>query len=164
MNIRLTQTNDDPELIQLIAGFRQSLAQLRNKDAKLNLESAKNELFEYREREFPIFVSETEQEKIIGYLVCRVDGNVVWAESLFVLPEHRRGGVGSALYEEAEKIARELGNETLYNWIDPNNTKIINFLQKRGYNVLNLIELRRPRTGEVLESRIQVGHHEFQYY
>jgi hypothetical protein len=39
--------------------------------------------------------------------------------------------------------------------------RIIGFLQQRGYQVLNLIELRRPRTGEELTGKIQVGVNEF---
>jgi len=97
-------------------------------------------------------------------LVCRVDKDVVWAESLFVSSEYRRQGIGTSLYAEAEHLAQELGNETLYNWVDPNNTGIIRFLQKRGYSVLNLIELRRIRSGEKMTKKICVGATEFDYY
>lgn len=161
MKIRLVETKDQPELIELIAKFRQVLAQLRNKQDKYDLESAQKELSGYQRKGFPIYIAETDHEKVIGYLVCRVDETVVWAESLYVLPEYRRQGVGSALYDMAENLADELGNDTLYNWVDPTNDRIINFLQKRGYNVLNLIELRRARSGEEMTRKIQVGANEF---
>jgi hypothetical protein len=58
-------------------------------------------------------------------------------------------------------LAHELCGDAPYNWVDPDNEKIIRFLQQRGYNVLNLIELRRPYTGEELAHRVQVGDYEF---
>jgi ribosomal protein S18 acetylase RimI-like enzyme len=95
--------------------------------------------------------------------VCRIDDDVIWAESLYVKTEHRREGIASLLYREAEKIAEELGSDTVYNWVHPNNDRIINFLRKNGYDVLNLIEVRRPRKGEQTHKKIKVDKHEFNY-
>jgi ribosomal protein S18 acetylase RimI-like enzyme len=164
LTIRRAGYNDQSDLITLIAKFRQSLAEVRNKPGKFDLAAAKKELAEYQRKDFPIYIAETNQGKIIGYLVCRVDEAVVWAESLFILPAYRRQGIGSALYAQAENLAEELGNETLYNWVDPTNDRIIQFLKKRGYNVLNLIELRRTRTGENVTGKVRVGTHEFKQY
>ena len=41
--------------------------------------------------------------------------------------------------------------------------RMINFLRKRGYTVLNLIEIRKPYEGENLTQTIRVGEHEFDY-
>ena len=40
---------------------------------------------------------------------------------------------------------------------------MIEFLRKRGYTVLNLIEIRKPYQGETLTQKITVGEHEFDY-
>ena len=40
---------------------------------------------------------------------------------------------------------------------------MIALLRKRGYTVLNLIEIRKPYKGEKLTQVIQVGEHEFDY-
>jgi ribosomal protein S18 acetylase RimI-like enzyme len=96
-------------------------------------------------------------------MVCRIEGDVVWAESLFVLPVWRRRGVGTELYAEAEGMAERLGGATVYNWVHPNNDGVIGFLRKRGYTVLNLIELRRPLPGEELGQGIAVGKNRFGY-
>jgi hypothetical protein len=50
-----------------------------------------------------------------------------------------------------------------YNWVHPNNDGIIAFLRKRGYGVLNLIELRGARPGASLTNKVRVGEHEFDY-
>ena len=88
---------------------------------------------------------------------------MVWAEFLFVLSEYRRKGIASKLYDKAEELANELGEEQVYNWVHPNNHKIISFLSKRGYNVLNLIEIRKPSANEKLMERIRVGEYEYKY-
>lgn len=138
------------------------LARLRNRTVQMDLGAAA-ELEEYAASSSPIFVAESGEGDIVGYLVCRVEGEVVWAESLYVSPAHRRRGFGSALYAVAERLAEQLGGDTVYNWVHPDNDGIIRFLRQRGYNVLNLIELRRPRPGEVPRQRIGVGNHEFDY-
>jgi ribosomal protein S18 acetylase RimI-like enzyme len=163
MQIRKARTDDQEQLIHLIAEFRVTLAQFRGPTSKPNLDAARRELAEYQSPVYPVFVAESDDSRIVGYLVCRVDGDVVWAEQLFVLPEYRREGVGSALYSEAERLCQEVGGDTLYNWVHPNNDTIISFLQKRGYSVLNLIELRRAWPGEKPEKTIKVGDHEFDY-
>lgn len=164
MKICPLQASDEPVLIQLIAEFRVSLGKLRGIDHKIDLVVASQELTEYLRKSYPIYVAKNETGALVGFLVCRVDGDVVWAESLHVATEYRRQGIGSALYAEAERLAQELGSETVYNWVDPNNDRIIHFLQKRGYNVLNLIELRRAYPGEETMERISVGANAFDWH
>ncbi len=163
MKVRSLLPDDQEKIVELIAQFRVELAKLRGYHREPNLKAARNELAEYQERHYPIFVAEGSALEIIGYLVCRVDGDVVWVESLFVRSEYRRRGIGSSLYEKAEQLAQELGGDTLYNWVHPNNDRIIHFLRKRGYSVLNLIELRRTRPGEEIAQKVRVGKHEFDY-
>ncbi|MBN1350491.1 GNAT family N-acetyltransferase [candidate division KSB1 bacterium] len=163
MTILIASPEDKDALVHLIAQFRVTLAGLRGMARAMDLDAARQELANYVSRNNPIFVAKSADSTIVGYLVCRVDQAVVWAESLFVSPECRRRKIGSALYVKAEELAQELGGDSPYNWIHPNNDAIISFLQKRGYNVLNLIELRRPRQGETELQNIKVGRHEFDY-
>lgn len=67
----------------------------------------------------------------------------MWVESIFVKAEYRRHGVATALHSKAEEIAASNGDDTVYNYVHPNNHCMIEFLRKRGYTVLNLIELRK---------------------
>lgn len=160
--IRPYQETDHDEVVAMIAALRIFLAKLKSIERKLNLEAADDELQSYLEKNFPVFVAEA-PNNLAGYLVCKVEEDVVWAESIFVRPEYRRQGIASALYIEAEKLVQELGGDTLYNWVHPNNNVSISFLKKRGYNILNLIELRRPWKGEELSTKIPVGENEFDY-
>lgn len=127
------------------------------------MEQAREEFREYMNAKFPVFVAEYDNKELLGYLVCRIDGDVVWAESIYVSENSRRQGIGSKLYEKAEELAEKLGEETVYNWVHPNNDKIIPFLLKRGYNVLNLIEIRKPAKNEKLTQKIRIGNYQYRY-
>lgn len=163
MIIRLAQIGDEEKISRLIAEFRVELKQLKGITSTPKIDQAKEEFKEYTGAKYPIFVAEDDSKELLGYLVCRIDGSIVWAESLFVLNSVRKKGIASKLYEQVEKIANESGGTTVFNWVHPNNDKIITFLSKKGYNVLNLIEIRKPWENEVLTGKICVGNHEYNY-
>lgn len=163
MVIRLANTDDEEQISKLIAQFRVELRQFKGIISTPKIDQAKEEFKEYVAANYPIFVAEDDDKQLAGYLVCRVQDNVVWAESLFVSNNARRRGIASKLYKEAENVAKELGGTTVFNMVHPNNDKIINFLSKMGYNVLNLIEIRKPWKDEILTQKIRVGKHEYDY-
>lgn len=161
--IRRALKTDEYKVSELIASFRVELKSYRGVKAKPNPEDAKDEFNEYLNLGYPIFVAEDPGGRLTGYIVCKVSGNVVWVESLFVTENSRRKGHATMLYKEAEKLSTELGNETLYNWVHPNNTGMIQFLSRMGYDVLNLIEIRKPKRDETLTTKVRVGDHEYNY-
>ena len=163
MNIRSYQSNDSTEVIKLIAKFRVRLAKLKGISKELDLNSAKEELEFYEKKKYPIFIAEDDKSVVIGYHVCRVEDDIIWSESLYVNPEMRRKGIGSKLYKEAEELVEKFGGDTVYNWVHPNNDMSIPFLKSRGYDVLNLIEIRKKRPNEVFTQEIKVGKYEFNY-
>ncbi|MGI6239888.1 MAG: GNAT family N-acetyltransferase, partial [Christensenellales bacterium] len=55
------------------------------------------------------------------------------------------------------------GEDTLYHFVHPNNHGMIRFLARRGYDVLNLIEIRKRLPGEDRGAPITVGEHTFRY-
>jgi GNAT superfamily N-acetyltransferase len=155
--------NYKSQLITLIAKNRITLAELKRKEKQLDLDAASEDLNYYRRKNFPIFIAVNENKELIGFTVCRVDEEIVWNELLFVLPEERRKGIGSALFKRAEEFAIELGGYTMYNWVHPNNYRSIPFLKKHGYNVLNLIEVRKRLPKEKLTQKIKIGKFEYDY-
>lgn len=158
--IEVTQVSD--ALAQMVADFRVELRSYKGIASKPNVEAGREEMEEYLAAGFPVFAALLDGE-YAGYAVCRVDGGVVWVESLFVQASYRRRGVASALHSKAEEIAASHGEDTVYNYVHPNNHRMISFLRKRGYTVLNLIEIRKPYQGERLTQVIKVGEHEFDY-
>jgi ribosomal protein S18 acetylase RimI-like enzyme len=162
MHVRPFRESDKTEVALLIAELRVALAGLKGKTVELDRQAATEELDEYLDLNSPLFVSELENQ-VVGYIICRVDGNTVWAEMMYVKPEVQRQGIATNLFSRAEELAVSLGGSTLYNWTHPNNDAIIAFLRSQGYTVMNLIEVRKPSPGEDLVQNVRVDRHEFDY-
>ena len=158
--VEISQVNDC--LAEMVALFRVELRSYKSIVSKTNIEAGREEIEEYLAAGFPVFAAIMDGE-YAGYVVCRVDSQVVWVESIFVKVEYRRHGVATALHSKAEEIAASYGEDTVYNYVHPNNPRMIEFLRKRGYTVLNLIEIRKPYKGEKLTQTITVGEHAFDY-
>ena len=158
--IKISQATDD--LAQMVALFRVELRSYKGIASKPDLEAGREEMEEYLAAGFPVFAALVNGE-YAGYVVCRIDSEGVWVESIFFKVEYRRHGVATALHSKAEEIAASYGEETVYNYVHPNNHRMIEFLRKRGYTVLNLIEIRKPYKEEKLSQKICVGEHEFDY-
>lgn len=157
---KLRQVND--ALAEMAARFRVELRSYKGILSKPNVDAGREEMEEYLAAGFPVFAAIVDGE-YAGYVVCRIDSEVVWVESIFVKEEYRRQGVATALHGKAEELASVYGEETVYNYVHPNNHRMIAFLRSRGYTVLNLIEIRKPYRNEKLTQTIQVGEHEFDY-
>lgn len=158
--IEINKVND--ELATMSALFRVELRSYKGIISQPNLIIGREEINEYLSFGFLVFAALINNE-YAGYVVCRIEDNVVWVENLFVKEEYRRFGVASALHTKAEEIAATHGSDTVYNYVHPNNHRMIEFLKKRGYTVLNLIEIRKAHNGETLTQRIKVGNHVFDY-
>lgn len=149
------------DVASLLAAFRVTLKKFKNEIDKPDLEDAKEELGYYLEKKFPLYLA-IKNNRVVGYILLRVDG-VVWVEHIYVLEEYRRQGIASMLYSKAEEYSKNLCDETLFNYVHPNNEVMIAFLRKNGYDVLNLIEIRKPFKGEKVTTKIKVGNNEFDY-
>lgn len=156
-------TKEDRDSIAiLISSFRVELLHLKKIESKPDIESSLDEFDEYIRKGYPIYFDK-ENDSYTGYLVCRVEDSLVWVESIYVEPKFRRNGIASALFEKAEELSHSLGGDMVYNYVHPNNLKIISFLAKRGYDVLNLIEIRKPYADENFNSIVKVFYSEFRY-
>ncbi len=127
-----------------------------------NSDAALCEMKEYIDADFPCYAAVCDGE-YVGYIVCRVDEPCVRVESIYAKPEFRRMDVASQLFEKAEDLANSFGEDTVFNYVHPNNHGMIGFLRKHGYTVINLVEIRKPYKDEQLTQIIQVGEHEFDY-
>ncbi len=163
MKVRLIDKKDFEKVAELMAYFRLEQRLIKGIKSSLNVESAKVEVIEFFDSKFPIYVAFDENSVVAGYLILRVVDKVVWVEQIYVDKLHRRKGVAKKLFEKAEEISKELGNQTLYNWILPNNDNMIKFLSKQGYNVLNMIEVRKEFNDENINGKIEIGDYSYKY-
>lgn len=155
--VKVTHVTD--VLAEMVALFRVELRSYKGITAKPDMKAGREEMEEYLSAGFPVYAAVVDGE-YAGYAVCRVEDGTVWVESLFVREEYRRRGVAAALHGQAEKVAVSYGGDTVYNYVHPNNQRMIGFLRKRGYTVLNLIEIRKPYPDEKRTQTVPAGGHE----
>ncbi len=97
MVIRRATEADSEAVARLMAEFRSALRRFTGHNTPPpDMAAAREELASYTGDRFPLWVA-VDGDKVIGYLLCRIDEKTVWAEQLFVAPEHRRRGVYSAV-------------------------------------------------------------------
>lgn len=162
MSVQIAELNELDNIAPLIAKFRVELNSLKRICSDENIQAAKEELSDYLNRKYPVFIAKKESS-YIGYCVCRIDENVVWLESLYVLPEYRRTGIATKLFNTAQQLAKSYGEETLYIYVHPNNDGMIAFLRRNGYSTLNLIEIRKKYHNEAVNEQIKIGNNVFDY-
>ena len=147
---------------ELVSLFRVTLREFKGIKSEPDIASAREELDSFmHDAMFQIYVC-LDNEDVVGYINLKIDGPI-WVEQIFVREDYRRKGVGTLLYEKAESISNNLGEDTMYNYVHPNNDKMINFLKSKGYTVLNLIEIRKPWKKENLNEKIKIRNNTFDY-
>ena len=159
--IRLNEAHADAAA-PLIAGFRSALRSYKGIESAPDAEAGKTEFLELLKAGYPVFAA-AENGELIGYIACRIEEPVLWVEQIYVRGDSRRKGAASRLFEKAEEIAASMGEDTVFNFVHPNNEGMISFLRSKGYTVLNMIEIRRPYKGEKLTTTVSVDSHLFDY-
>ena len=142
------------QLLKMIAEFRVETARLKNREISFSTEAATEELQDYLANGYQILLA-LKDDAAAGFLVMRQQDDVWWVDTLFVCEKLRRRGIATALYEAAEEQTAASTRDNLFVWVHPNNRKMLAFLASRGYNVLNLIELRKPWAGERFSRQYQ---------
>ena len=159
--IKISNTDAD-RIASLAAAFRTQLKSYKGIQSQPDINAGKEELLEFLESGFPVYAAE-DQGDFVGYIVCRIDEPCLWVEHIFVREDCRRKGIATMLFNKAEEIAASMGEDTVYNFVHPNNENMIRFLRTKGYTVLNMIEIRKPYAGENLTTTIPVGKEVFDY-
>ena len=159
--IRIGITDAD-RIAPLAAAFRTQLKAYKGIRSQPDTEAGKAEILEYLASGFPVYAAE-DSGVPVGYIVCRIDEPCLWVEQIFVWENYRRKGVATLLFNKAEEIASSMGEDTVYNFVHPNNENMIQFLRSKGYTVLNMIEIRKPYKGEKLSTTIHVEKEAFDY-
>ncbi len=149
-------------LAYLTVDFRKTLSSFKGLKSNVDVDDAVEELRYYLNKGYPIFAV-SDNGRYVGYGVCRIEDDVVWLESIYVRPEYRGKGVGKMLFDKAEAIGKDYGNDTLYMYVHPNNDRMIGFLNHINYNVLNLIEIRKAYKDEENKTEYSIGNNTFKY-
>jgi ribosomal protein S18 acetylase RimI-like enzyme len=86
--------------------------------------------------------------EIVGF--CRYERHqgAFFGRELCVLETKRDRGAGTALLRAVEKRIQEAGETNLFISVVARNAQALQFFAKRGYNILNMIEMRTPFADE----------------
>lgn len=153
---------DADRIAPLAAAFRVQLKSCKGIAAQPDIEAGKEEIIEFLSSGFPVYAA-ADDGSLVGYIVCRIDKPCLWVEHIYVREDSRRKGIATMLFRKAEEIAASMGEDTVYNYVHPNNEGMIRFLASKGYTVLNMIEIRKPYKGEKLTTTIHVEKEAFDY-
>ncbi len=159
--IRIDETTAD-RIAPLAAAFRVALRSYKGIDSDPDADAGREEILDFLSSGYPVFADQEDGEWA-GYIICRIEEPCLWVEQIYVRPEFRRKGVATRLFEKAEEISGAMGEETVFNYVHPNNEGMIRFLRSKGYTVLNMIEIRKPWKGETLTTEIEVAGNVFDY-
>ena len=148
------------EFLQLVFEMKIIMNRLNRSDKIVMMSEAKREADSYFTQNRSVYVCKI-SDKLVGYSVLKVEDSVCWLDWLYVDPDYQGKGIASQLFDHAEEFAMKLGNEQLYIWVHPDNHRMLKFLKKKGYDVLNLIEVKKEKrdTKEI----IQILGNEFRY-
>ena len=69
------------------------------------------------------------------------EGHRGWLNYVAVTPEHRRGGLGRAMVEEAERLLREAGCPKINLQVRTSNQAVIKFYRRLGYVVDDVVSM-----------------------
>lgn len=163
-NYRYIDVNEDNiySLVYLYIDFRKTLSSFKNINNDIDEDEALLQLKHHLSKNDLIYAI-ADNGRYIGFVICRKDDDVIYLEAIYVRKQDRLKGVGRLLLQKAEAIAKEYGNTTLYMSVHPNNDEMLSFLKKNGYDVLNLIELRKSYPDEQNNSTYSIGEHEYRY-
>ena len=153
---------DADRIAPLVVEFRRALDSYTGLSSQTDTGSAREEILEYLRKGYPVYAAE-DRGDLAGYVVCRIDEPCLWVEHIFVREAYRRRGTATLLFRKAEEIAASMGEDTVFNYVHPNNAGMIRFLRSQGYTVLNMIEIRKPYRGERPAAAIRVGDETFDY-
>ena len=92
-----------------------------------------------------ILVAETsDTSEIVGF--CRYERHqgAFFGRELCVFETKRYRGAGTALLRAVEKRIQDAGEPNLFISVVARNAQALQFFAKRGYNILNMVEVRTP--------------------
>ncbi|MFX0169747.1 MAG: GNAT family N-acetyltransferase [Candidatus Hodarchaeota archaeon] len=152
VKIREYHVKDFPALCHLVAEFFSYHRELNGRGPLPPDEAATLIPRDMLKETSKILVAEpTENGDIIGFCRVELHEGAYFLRELGVTSSWRIRGVGTALLRSAEEHIKTAGQSNLYLSVVPRNVDALRFFVRRGYDIINTIELR----ANVTEDRVQ---------
>jgi GNAT superfamily N-acetyltransferase len=148
------------EFLQLVFEMKIIMSRLNGSEKIVMMSEAVHEAESYFTENRRVYVYKI-NNKMVGYSVLKTEDQVVWLDWMYVDSDYHEKGIASKLFDHAEEFAMKLGNDQLYVWVHPDNHRMIRFLKKKGYDVLNLIEVKKVKDN--FKEKLVILGNEFKY-
>lgn len=150
----------DQDFVELVLEMRSVMDGLNQSIRNDSVTEATHEADSYFSNNRQVF-GIYKDDQIIGYSVLKIEDSVCWLDWIFVRPEYRGTDIASKLFDYSERIAKEIGSDQLYIWVHPDNHRMLKFLKKKNYDVLNLIEVKKEKS--LMNKTISILGNELRY-
>jgi len=149
VRIRVAMEKDIPQLAQLVCDFWNEHTQLLGGKGNFTFEDGEREVKRYLGMETSgYFLVINDEGKIVGFRRWELHDDFYWTRELYVVPEMRRKGVARALIRHFEKWVLERGQNIACISCIPHNIAMIMLARSEGYDILNMIEMRKNLTDD----------------
>ncbi len=159
MKVKILEATKDHilALSHLVHAFWNEHASLLGRKSSVTLKDAEREVRKYLEMENAgYFIAVDNGEKIVGFRRWELHEDFYWTRELYVIPEMRMKGVARALIRHFEKWVLERGQDIACISCIPHNVAMIMLARSEGYDILNMIEMRKNLTDNQPEPRGEV--------
>jgi len=155
--IRETFKDDINDLAQLVLEFRKEHTQMLGGKCTLTLDEAVEEVKEHLDKEDSgYFVAvDSLSNQLIGFRRWELHEGFYFTRELYIIPDMRRQGIAKALIRHFEKWVLEKGQNIACISCVPHNVAMIMLARSEGYEILNMIEMRKDLTGKTKKPRSQ---------
>lgn len=160
MKLEQYTPEDHAIMIKMIADFWRIHDAFLNRELDISAYEAQSEkdLQQFNEGKNTLYLAKEAQE-VIGFLVLEARGDeVCWINELYVQPEKRGQGYGTAMLEACKTLACQQGYEAISIDVVLRNEAAIRLYQRSGFDTLSLVTLRhdfhdsqRDRTVDLLD-------------
>jgi ribosomal protein S18 acetylase RimI-like enzyme len=141
--VRTYDVKDFSSLTNLVAEFFTFHRQLQGRGPLPPEEAATIIPQDMLQESSHILVAETkEASAVVGFCRVELHEGAYFLRELGVTENWRIRGVGTALLRAAEDYIKEVGETNLFLSVVPRNIDAVRFFVRRGYDILNTMELR----------------------
>jgi len=145
--VRKASLKDAESILHVInASNREAFSKIIPKEYfKEPILSMKELLRDFKRMAFYVFEGD---RVVVGVSALKVEGDVGRIRWVYVLPEHQRKGIGTALIRNIEKEAKEIDLKKLWLLTSEKAYWAVNFYKKHGYKLVDRI--KRPYGYDVI--------------
>lgn len=143
IEIRKATIYDAEKLAPLIKRFWEEHSELLGEKKEYPLNKAFEEAKRNLTRKDSGYFIALHSGKIIGFRRWELHDDFYFTRELYVLPEFRRKGVAKTLIRHFEKWLIEKGQDIACISCIPHNIVMIQLARSEGYDILNMIEMRK---------------------